>query len=267
MLILLYGPDSYRRQQKLKSIIGEYKDKHSGFSVERFYLERRDEFPKLKDFSKNRSLFDAVKLGVISGLSNLEAKEKKELLAILKGNLENKDVVILIDEDKKPSKEFNFLLKKPTLFQEFKLLAGTQLRKFLQVTASERNLKLDRASQDLLVQVYEGNIWGLVTELDKLALLDKKEVTAELLKNHSDLSLLTNVYSVIHEIRNSRKVERRLSLLEQLSVRNIDSGMIFNILSSFIKDAAGKKEVANYDILVKSGKLEYPEALFSLVLY
>jgi len=221
---------------------------------------------RLRDFNKNRSLFDALRFGIVSGISSLEGKDKKELSAILSENLDNKDAVILISEEKKPAKEFGFLLKKPVLSQEFKDLDSAQARRFLQEASKERDLKLDRESQELLIKVYEGNVWGLVTELDKLALLNKREVSYEMLKSHSDLSFLANVYSTIHEMRNSRRIERRLSLLEQSMLRNVDSGMIFNIFSTFLKDLAERVRAADYDVLVKSGRLEYQEALFALLL-
>jgi len=58
MIIYLYGSDSYRRLEKLKEIISEYKKKHSGLTIDRFYLDESDnEWLRFKDFAGTQSLF------------------------------------------------------------------------------------------------------------------------------------------------------------------------------------------------------------------
>jgi DNA polymerase III delta subunit len=271
MIIFLYGPDTYRRQQKLNDIISDYKKKHSGLSVENFYLasgnSEETELAKLKDFARSRNLFDDLRLGVIRSGFDLDKGAKKDYINILKENISSKEVVFLIIEEKKPAKDFIFLLNKPVLSQEFDHLTGVKLKKFLQKEAVNRGVSLDAESQELLARVYASDIWGLVTELDKLALLDEKSINLKILKSHLNVSLPVNVFNLINQMRSLKNKGARLSLLEELMAKSQDPAMIFNILAIYpYGDRRWKKRAADCDVLVKSGKLEYEEALLEMVL-
>jgi len=262
MIIYLYGPDAYHRQEKLKWCIEEFKKKYSALTIEKFDFEQEGELHKFKDFSTSQSLFGEVKLGIVD---NVRATDPKEVLPILKSLMEEKNITLIIAEEKKLTKEFDFLLKAHTV-QVFPQLKETQFLAFLKKEAQKRNLTLDKESQNLLFGVYEGNAWGLVTELDKLALLKQKTITKELLDKYLDISLPLNIYNALGQIQNTQNVGKRLSLLEELFSRSQDPAMIFNMLSVFIKSPAGKEKMADYDVAIKSGKLEYEEALTDLLL-
>ncbi|MBI3046184.1 MAG: hypothetical protein HYY86_01395 [Candidatus Harrisonbacteria bacterium] len=268
MIIYLYGADSYRRQQKLKEIIADYKNKHSSFAVESFDLEQVGGLDKLKDFTKAQSLFDKVKLGIINNGSLLDEALEKEYVALLKENSRSKEPTLVISENKKPAKNFSFLLDldKPNLSQEFENLTGGQPEKFLLKEANGRGLIFDKESQNLLLQVYAGDSWGLITELDKLALLDEKKITKKVLENHLHALLPINIFLAIDQMRSSKNIGQRLALLEELLERSEEPRMIFNILAvSPYADSSWKQKAADYDAAIKIGKLEYEEALLDLV--
>ena len=266
MIIFLYGPDSYRRRQKLKEYLDRYKKKYAALSLLNFYLEEEGEFQKLKDFVQAQSLFESSKLGAVWGIGDLEDKDKKDLIKLLKDNLESKDLTLIISSDKKPVKDFNFLLKEPVIGWEFENLIGAELEKFLEKEAAVRKLVLDNESQNLLAQVYGGDSWGLITELDKLSLLDEKKITRAILENYLNATLPINVFSSINQIRSSKNVGQRLAILEKL-LGSGDPAMVFNIFAvSPYADANWKKRVADYDASIKSGKLEYEEVLLDLVI-
>lgn len=269
MIIFLYGPDSYRRQEKLKEIMAEYKGKHSSFSVESFNLEEAAGLDKLKDFTKAQSLFDKVKLGIINNGSFLEGAPQKEYIALLKENAESKEPTLVILENKKLTKDFNFLfdLNKPNLLQEFENLSGGKLKVFLRKEAKKKSLALDWESENLLMQVYAGDTWGLVTELEKLSLLDEKKMDLAVLEKHLHALLPINIFESINQMRYSKNIASRLTILENLLLRSEEPGMIFNILAvSPYQNQAEKEKAADYDAAIKSGKLEYEEALTDLVL-
>jgi len=264
MIIFLYGPDSYRRQQKLKDILVSYKNKHSSFSVDRFDLETDSEFMRMKNFLKAQSLFDKFKLGIINNNNSLS--KKQEYISLLKDCLNLKNQVLVLSEDKKMSKEFNFLIKKPVLSQEFRNLSGLQFQKFLLGEARKRKLNFDKESVDLLMRFYSSNTWGLITELDKLALLDEKSINRRILESHLHSSLPINSFSLINQIKNSSHSGNRLSLLEKLLTSGANSPMIFNVLSALSGSLKNKQIMADYDVMVKSGKLEYDQVLLDIVL-
>lgn len=266
MIIFLYGPDFYRRQEKLKTIIADYKRGHSSFAAEKFDLGSEGELSRLKDFSGGRSLFDDVKLAIVSGGMSLEGAAEKDFIKLLKDNLNTKEVTFLVGADKKPIKNFRFLLEDPVLREEFENLDSSKFRNFLNQQAKQRNLFFDRGSEDLLLSVYAGDSWGLVTELDKLALLNEKKINSAVLKNHLETFSSINIFILIQEFYSSSRPAARLVLLDQLLSQGEDAGKIFNILAAFYGDALWKNRVADYDWAVKSGKMDYEEALLSLAI-
>jgi len=263
----LYGHDSYRRQEKLKEYLDRYKVKYSSFSCERFYIEEDGQFNALKEFAKSQSLFDSSRLGIIVGdLPEENKSERKELRQLLKDNLESKDLTLLLIWDKKPAADFSFLLKKPVVAEQFENLTGGEFSDFLQSEARKRGINLDKESQSLLAQVYNGDSWGLATELDKLSLFDERDITLSILKKHLQAAFSVNVFNEIRGLNYSRDFGERLGILEKLFSSGADSGKLFNLAAAFMNSPESKIKAADYDVAVKSGKLEYEEALISLVI-
>ena len=216
MIIFLYGPDSYRRQEKLKEYLERYETKYKGLSLSNFDLNEESDFEKLKEFSKSQSLFESFRACMICGIGNLEGKPEKEFINLLKENLKSKGLTLIINEEKKPTKEFNFLLKEPVISNKFENLSGGDLRDFLQKETKKRELTMDKESENLLMAAHSGDAWGLVTELDKLSLLDEKKISKKILENHLDIFLPVNIYNITNEMRNSKSAGARFSLLEEL---------------------------------------------------
>ncbi len=262
MIIYLYGPDSYQRQEKLHWYINEFIKKYSNLTIERFDLELEEDRPKFKDFSVSQSLFGEVKLGIAE---NIRSAEPKEVLPVIKSILEEKSATLIISEKAKLAKEYDFLLKAHTV-QAFPQLSFEGISDFLNQETRKRHLVLDQKSQNLLIGVYGSDTWGLVTELDKLALLDTKDITREVLEKHLDVSLPLNIYNTLSRIQNTGNIGWRLSLLEEIFFRSSDPGMVFNILSTLVQTPADKQKMADYDAAVKSGKLEYEEAILSYLI-
>ncbi len=262
MIIYLYGPDSYQRQEKSKWYIEEFKKKHSHLTIEKFDLEQEKDRPKFKDFSVSQSLFGEFKLGVVE---NIKAAEPKETILVLKSILEEKNITLIISENAKLTKEYDFLLKAYAV-QVFPPLSADEFLDFLIKEAKKRSLLFDPKSRNLLAAVYLGDTWGLVTELDKLALLDTKNITREILEKHLDVSLPLNIYDALSRIQNTRNIGQRLSLLEEIFSQSEDPRRVFNTLATLTQTPAEKQKMADYDVAVKSGKLEYEEALLSYLL-
>lgn len=267
MIIFLYGPDSYRRQEKLKEIISDYKKKHSGLSIQHFNVGENPELVAFRDFLKSNSLFDSFKLGLVYGGEDLDGADEKDFRKFLKENLENRESVLVVIFNKKPLKDYKFLLESPVISQEFENLSGQKFSIFLQKEAEKKGLKADRASLELLAQVFSGNSWAAVTELDKFFLLDDRKMTAEIVKDHIDVFSDMDIFSTLNQMRSSRSAGERLRIFEELLARNTDPAMIFNITAvSPYEKKEWKELMADYDTAVKSGKLEYEEVMLDMIL-
>lgn len=268
MIIFLYGSDSYRRQKKLKEIIGKYEQKH----LSRQYFDfdslpaqagkSPEEFLKLKEFFSNRSIFEEVKLGILSNVFEGDFLEdnESEFINILKANLENKDLTLIISSKKTPLKKFDFLLKEPVLFQEFNDLKGSELVFFIKKETAARDLKLTPAAINFLADFFQGDNWALINELEKLSLFNRKDFDI------SDLKRKITYYKPM-EFNRFFYALNNLSLvnLEILFSQQEEPAKIFNFLASAAKGQAIKK-FADYDAAIKSGKMDYEEALVDLVL-
>ncbi len=269
MLIFLYGPDSYRRQQKLKALVSEYQKKHSVFTIEHFSLDEENDFERLKNFAGNVSLFDKSKLAVVHNAEEVG----KEAAEFLKQFIDDKNTTLIITADDKlrrpltspggvgaptrgasgPTKDFQFLLKKPVLAQEFEELKGTELINFIKKEAEARNIKLPTSNLQLLTSLYVGDTWGLINELEKIALGGKPEAEVQ----------IPEFFASIQRLKRG-PLGLRLSALAYL-LEEEDPAKIFNITAA-VADPELKVKMADYDVAVKSGKLEYEEVLLDLVL-
>mgnify|MGYP001561295106 FL=1 len=262
MIIFLYGSDSYRRQKKLKEITGQYEQKHLSRQYFDFDSKSPEEFLKLKEFVSHNSIFEETKLGILSNVFEGDFLENNEnaFIALLKKNLKNKDLTLLISSKKAPLKKFDFLLKEPVLFQEFNDLKGNELVYFIKKEAAARDLKLTPAAIDFLANIFQGDNWALINELEKLSLFNRKDF------DFSDLKQKIFYYKPMEFTRFFYALNNlSLANLEILFSQQEEPAKIFNFLASVARGPTIKK-LADYDEAIKSGKMDYEEALVDLVL-
>ena len=260
MLIILYGPDSYRRLKKLNEIIDAYRKKQSNLSYDRFDLSNEDELFRFQDFAKNRSIFDPIRLAVLENIE--ECREQKELKTVLKRDLEAKDLVIVINSDKKLPTTFNLLLKAPTQVQEFPALKDAEIIAFTKNLAKTLNLTLDNLTIKTLIQTFGSNTWGIATELERMALAGNQIKSPLSIHKPAD-----NFFQLVNTIKYGRSLKDRLVALEIiLSDRQDEPARVFNILAYRLRSQKEADTFADYDVAVKSGKLEYEEVLLDYAL-
>lgn len=259
MLIFLYGPDSYRRIQKLNEIIETFRKKQSGLSHERFDLTNEEDFLRFQSFASNRSIFDPVRLAAID---NYEKASVKELKSILKNYAEAKDLVIVLNSEKKPAATFNIFLKKPSQIQVFPALKEAEIAAFIKESAGTLRLKLDIATVKSIAQTFGSDTWGIATELGRMALAGDEVKPSFSIHKSAD-----NFFQLINTIKYGRSLKDRLVALELiLSDRKDEPAKVFNMLAYRLRSEEEAVLLADYDIAVKSGKLEYEEVLLDYAL-
>lgn len=265
MTIFLYGPDDYRREQKRKGLIAEFYKKHSGLGFAQFDLEEEGGLENLQEFLHSQSIFEPLKLAYVA---NAFSVEEKKLAAILKPLSADKNTTILISEKNVPPRPLAFLRpaqgkkKDGALAQEFEVLKGAAWRRFIQAEAEARNLKLASQALELLAQAYAGDGWRLTTELDKLALLPRRQVERKDLEALS-VEVAPDFWATMYGLRSPR-VNERLATLEKVFSRGEPAGKIFNILSAQWQEKL--PAFAAYDTAVKTGRCDYEEVLLDLAL-
>lgn len=258
MIIFLHGPDDYRRAQKKKDLIAEFLKKRSEQGIGFFDLAEDGAFLKLEEFLENQSLFESAKFAVVD--KAFEAPPAR-FAKIIRPFTESKTTNILISEREKPVKELAFLMRKPVLFQKFKNLTGAFFERFAVLEAKKSGVSLDAAAARHLAAVFAGDSWGLTTEIEKLSGLAPKITKQDL--DVFDFEVAPAYWPMVMGVR-SPDMRNRLAALETLFARGDPPPKIFNILASQWREKT--REMAEYDFAVKSGKLEYDDALLALVL-
>ncbi len=258
MIIFLYGADSYRRQQKLKMMVNEYQKRHSLFASSECDLAAEGGVLKLKDLLSMQSLFDSLRLVVAVNPFFVEKEELKNLKVLLKNYLENKAVVLILESDEKPKKEFAFLLEEPVQAQEFEVLTGKRLEDFARKEMQSLDLKIPENLFKEILNFYAVDTWGLVTELRVASLAGKVSGRLE-----NDTMERGNIFNKISELRRGN-LRITLPVLERL-LDSEDAAKIFNLLAYQV-GVNEKVKFADYDVMIKSGKMDYEEALLGYVI-
>ncbi|MFA4827507.1 MAG: hypothetical protein WC596_04665 [Candidatus Shapirobacteria bacterium] len=267
MIILLYGPDSFRRSQKLKEIIKNYKQKQSLFSVEFFDLKEDEELPRLKDFINQQLIFEGKKMAVIENAFGLDDKNLKVFNEFLKINAKNENVVLVISDDNELPKELEFLLEDAFSKQEFSNLDGEKIKFFIKSESKKRGIEFSDSAINFLAVFFKDNTWGLVTEIDKLEFFYKpgKKIDISDIEKAGEFFDSPNMFNFVNAVSRNWHSAEKLKSLEGLFLSHEDLVKVFNILASrpFLKFELVKK-MADYDVLIKSGLLDYETALLDL---
>ncbi|MCR4275468.1 MAG: hypothetical protein NUV83_01805 [Candidatus Wolfebacteria bacterium] len=269
MIILLYGPDNYRRSQKLKEITHSYEQRQSLFSLERFDFDDSEEFYRFKDFAGQQLIFEGKKLAVLENAFNLEEKELKLLKEALKENVKNENVILIISDSRELPGELKFVLDEAIKTQEFLDLDEEKTKFFMRSEAKKRGVEFSLAAENFLSAFFKNNTWGLITEIDKLQSLHQESAKIEVsdLERAGDFFKSSDIYNFINAVSRKESPSEKLKSLENLFLNHEEPAMIFNFLaaSRFLSFDLLKK-MADYDVLVKSGRIDYETALLDACL-
>jgi len=263
MIIFLYGEDNWRKIQRKKEIIKNFKEKNPDiiFNIINIDLEEKS-IDSFLEIIQGQSIFENKKFIILSGLFSNENKNNKKLKEEIKIALKNNNLHILIEEKEKPPANFSFLLKEPVIWEEFKELKGKKWQNFVLDEIKKRNLNLTSSALNLISKIYEGNSFAFIMELEKIALLNKKTIDLKDL-NNVDIEIKPDFNFIFKDLASSN-LKQRLNAFENLISLKEDSAKIFNILAYFWREKT--QFFAVYDRAIKSGKLDYEEALLDIIL-
>ncbi|PIT92737.1 MAG: hypothetical protein COU08_01055 [Candidatus Harrisonbacteria bacterium CG10_big_fil_rev_8_21_14_0_10_42_17] len=255
MIVYLYGPDTFRKRAKVQELVDAYKKKHSSLGVRSYDFSLRKkstDTPLLQDiisFLENASLFDSSKLILISGIQSTDG----DVARILKPLLKDAVVTIILQAEKKLGKNFAWLTGAKS--QSFEFLRGAEYISWIQLYARECGFEMRRSDAASLSILYDKDTWGASSEIQKYAL-------GAIFKN--DTVPAPAFFPLVQTLKGATSFSRKLVALGYL-LASEDAAAIFNILAS-LQPPEQKVLMAAYDAAIKSGKLEYSEALFDIVL-
>jgi len=169
MIIFLYGQDSYRAKKKLDEVIEHYKEVHkSGLNLVQLDVKEIDFKAFINNF-KVISMFDEKKLIILkNAFSDKDFQE--DFLEDFK-NLKNaKDIIVIYEKDKVDERSKLFkVLKKEAKCQEFDLLQGAMLKKWIEQEFEKYGAKISLDAENLLLEFAGNDLWKLGSEIKKLS--------------------------------------------------------------------------------------------------
>ncbi len=267
MIYHLYGPDSLRKARKMAELMIEIKK--SVYSSEELDVdlgESTDSWKDVVDFMNQQSIFGGSKVAVVKEAS---AVDEKPWLKFLKESASDGSIFIFLLNKEKPKKAFDFLLKKPSLVYEFGELSGKELASFVSREAEKRGFSFSAEALNFLVAFLmnqkEGRSWLAESEIEKAGFLGKKIVQVADLNGISYFPEFDQVWSLTRKILDASRWTDKVYFLEKLMTEGADPSYVFNSLA-FGSRGRESVRLSDYDILIKSGKLDFPEALLSFVL-
>lgn len=260
MLIVLSGPDDYRREEKKREILAELSRKHSGLGIRRFDMAEDGAAAMLEEFVRSESLFWPRKAAVLESVFESKAED---LPAKLRAFGAKPNAVIIISEREKPTGTFLFLAKssggnkKDLLAQSFEYLEGADWVRLVRNLAERQGIELDEKGLAFICAAYAGDTWRLATELEKISSLGRRRIGRDNLERLG-VELTPEFWDLITALK-SGDLARRLRALETIFAEGEPAGKVFNILA--YQFAERFDQFALYDRAVKGGKLDYEEVL------
>lgn len=263
MLIFLSGENSYERSRYASALLEEFLKKHGSLGVRKFDFYE-DTVPDFIEFIRSRSMFNPIKLAFLGNISISfpQKSEEESFQKAVESVKEDEETVVLISTEKIPEL-FEPLAAGSSINKKFPLYDEAELRGFLKKEGKRRGLLLSDADCDNLTYGYGRDLQSLINEIDRLSLsgesLDKDNYAG------------TDLFALVNNIRFGRNKAQKLLALELiLSKLGVDSSHAFNLMTSFAPKTMSPEDwfklLSDYDILVKSGKIGYEEALLDLAL-
>jgi len=210
MLILLYGPDSYRSSQKLKDIIIEYKGKHkSGLNFRQ--LEWAPEiFNEIKNAFSSFSMFDEKKLIIIKGACQSPKTDQEKIIELLADKKIAKDdsaIVVFHEGGKAEKSDLAVWLKKNTKMAEcFEALSGAKLCNWVKKEVQNLGGEISSGAAEKLAAFVGSDLWQIYNEVNKLISFKVGKLITE-----EDVDLLvkskydSNIFATIDALANRNK--------------------------------------------------------------
>lgn len=279
MITFLHGADNYRREQRLRELLKAYKKKYAVFSINTFDFDDEADILRFKDFCSQQTMFENKKLALIANVFAIKGSEEAQL--ILKAATTNESVIAFISEftdeaAKNPRdrvlvpKDLLFLLNKPVVTEAFESLPDAKLAFFISNEAKKRSIIVSPEAADFLVFALRRNTQLIMNELEKVALY-YNDAHREL--SRQDVELLVDylespdIFAFTNAISKQGPIANRLAPLERLFINQEEPAKIFNIFAKnpYI-DLATVRMLADYDIAIKSGKLDYETAFVDICL-
>ncbi|MBI4994090.1 hypothetical protein HZC21_00385, partial [Candidatus Peregrinibacteria bacterium] len=253
---------SYLRHKKTQEFISEYRRKNQVIDLYGVDLGHDSvDWTRAKNFLSQPSMFVESKVLIVKDGGSVD---EPEWVSALNAEIKTTKTFVIISDEKKKKKKFSFLLKDPVKSQLFDYPDGRLLESFIKKESFIRNLVFAPEAERFFfeyVQSLENRSWMLINELDKISLANfSQPITLLDLRSLVQWLPRSEVFGLAREFLGTSQVSKKLCLLEQALVQGDAPAYIFNSMA-YQARSNDINLLADYDISIKSGSLEYEEAL------
>lgn len=261
VIVHLFGPDSYRRTEKVKELIAAYRAKYRYADFLAVDFEDDPEaWVRARDFLRQPSMFVDSKVLLVREPAMVEEKEWR---AALEEAAKAKDVVAILSAYGDSAEAFPFLARGEVTRQEFKELDGRMLEVFVVREAKRRGITFEAPALRYFLAYLASSASRsarAVSELERIALAGfRSPITRADMERFVAWIPAEDIYRGLAPVRAGRNPGERLAALERVLGR-YDGARLFNTLAYAARGEVAEA-LAAYDIAIKSGRLEYEEAL------
>lgn len=259
MIVFLFGEDQYRLRERKYFYITKLSK--TPCILRRFSLSEDFVPEKLKGFLSTPSLFGEKRAALIEDISLEGFKELKSVFKKLK--LDRRGIAIVFSSSVAPPKDFIRIFNREfdIVQEKFAILKKSHFFSFVCQKAEEFGLVLEKNVLKTLAEIYEGDTWGVVTELEKIRNWGKKIAEKDLenliFPEKVNINNLSNLLI-------SFDLKDRLYAFELINFRRESFSKFFYKLGYFSPFSIAK--IADLDKEIKAGKIQYEEAVLDLLL-
>ena len=204
MIILLYGPDTFRSRQKLSEIIAHYKKIHkSGLNLIFIDLEEKN-YEDFIEIFQPAGMFKEKKLIVLENTSkNPQFKEnfKKEI----KKFANSKEIILFYEGDIAEDGFFK-KLKENSKWQNFKFLEEEKLKFWVKREIKKLGGETEEKALEKLIEFVGSDLWRMENEIKKLInFKGKKKIELEDVEILVKPEIETDIFGTIDAIAKKQK--------------------------------------------------------------
>ncbi len=255
MIIFLYGPDSYRSQEKVNEIIERYKESHkSGLNLK--YLNAKEtDFQDFENIFKVTSMFEETKLVVLQN-TFLNQKFQEDFLDKVDGLVKSKDVTLVHEKDPVSDKNKLFkALENKAKTQEFGFLGGVKLTSWVKRGFDDHQAKIAPDAIEELVNYVGNDLWQMDNEIKKLVNFKKgKMIEVEDVYNLVRPKIEVDIFKTIDALAEKNK-KRALKLLHNHLDKGDSPLYLLSMINFQFRNLLVVKELVDsykpYDVILK----------------
>lgn len=229
MIILLYGSDTYRLQQNVRTVVDSYKKKYlSGFNFFSFSNPDDSDTTKLEDVIKVHSFFNETKLIAIRNFFvNKNFSDKLEDLVEDYNLVKNKEIVILAIENlsepelNKVNKQlFHLFTSKDSLVRNFEPMNNVKLINWIRNEIFQRGAKIEPQAIEEIITLTGKDTWALANEIEKLCNFKLTgTITVKDVRNLVHVNIDANIFNLVDALSS-----RNRTLASELLYKELKSG-------------------------------------------